>query len=110
RAPALANSRLAIVGQAAQGPLEEVLFRIGRQFTDHFQYLDLVKRACMSALDQVPEDDLELGQRKGEVGQHTQQTEPDSMRALRRALEERDRELQDLRNSLAVRVATRLRG
>jgi hypothetical protein len=107
RAPALAGSRLAVVGHHADVVLEQVLFRIGRLFNDHFQYLEMVKRACLSALDRVPEDDPSL--RVGEFGQHSEHTEPDSMRVLRRTLEERTGELQELRNSLAVRLVTRMR-
>jgi hypothetical protein len=107
RAPALAGSRLAVAAPRGDTATKESLFRIGQLFNDHFQYLDLVKCACLSALDRVPEDDLSL--RVGEFGQHNEHTEPDSMRVLRRLLEERTRELHDLRNSRIVRLVTRVR-
>jgi hypothetical protein len=106
RAPALAGSRLAIVGHRSNDVFEEALFRVGRLFNDHFQYLEMVKRACLSAMDRAPEEDPSL--RPGEFGQHTEHSEPDSMRVLRRMLDERTRELQDLRKSMTVRVVTRM--
>jgi hypothetical protein len=109
RAPALAGSALAVVGHRANQSLYESLLRIGGLFNDHFRYLDLVKQACFAALDQVQEDEALFAMRIGEVGQHTEHTEPDSIRVLRRALDERNRELMDLRNSLTVRLVTRLR-
>ncbi len=45
-APALASSSLAVVGHRGQKVFAEALFRLGRLFTDHFCYLDLVKQAC----------------------------------------------------------------
>jgi antitoxin component HigA of HigAB toxin-antitoxin module len=106
RAPALAGSRLAIVGHRSNDALEEALARVGHLFNDHFQYLEMVKRACLSAMDRAPEEDTSL--RPGEIGQHTEHSEPDSMRVLRRMLEERTRELQDLRSSMTVRLVTRM--
>lgn len=104
-APALAGSRLAIVANDANTTCEEALFRIGRLFVDHFRYLDLIKDAFQSALEQREQNAATSFQRNG----RSQHAELDSLAALRLALDERERELQQIRNSTAVRLANRLR-
>jgi len=111
RAPALAGSGLAAVGHRAQAEFEEALIRIGLLFTDHFQYLDLVKRACLSALERSREDDIMQTMRHGGPGQHTgnsELTESYSISTLWQALEDRNQEFLEMRNSLTVQMAIRL--
>jgi len=109
QAPSLAGSGLAVVGQRAQAAFDEALFRIRRLFNDHFLYLDLVKRACLAALENGLNDDASLALHYSETGQHDGQADPPALRLLRQALDERTHELLEIRNSLTVRLATRLR-
>lgn len=98
RAPALSGSRLAIVARRSNESCAEALFRIGRLFADHFQYLRLVQQACESALE--PRELARPARSPADI---------ELINGLRRALQERERELADLRKSTAVSLAGRLR-
>jgi hypothetical protein len=104
-APALAGSRLALVSRRDNAVLESVLGRIGQLFASQFQFLDLIKRVCDSALDHSVVSEPLSSLRAGVLEPQTLTTTYD----LRRALMERERELLEVRQSLSFRILQGIR-
>jgi hypothetical protein len=96
-APALAESRIALVSRRDNGVLDTGLTRIGHLFAKQFQFVDLIKRVCDSALEQSDlSDPLRGSPRAGVLDSQTGKSAYD----LRRALAEREQELLALRQSV----------
>lgn len=104
-APALAGSRIALVFRRDNAVFESILARIGQLFANQFQFLDLIKRICDSALEQGILNEPISSTRGGVLDPHTLTTAYD----LRRALMEREQELRELRQSVTFRIVQGIR-
>jgi hypothetical protein len=104
-APALAESRLALVSCRDNAIFENALARIGNLFANQFQFLDLIKRICDSALEQSVLNEPISNQRAGILEPQSLITTYD----LRRALMEREQELLQLRQSFTFRILQGIR-
>lgn len=104
-APALVESRLALVSRRDNTSFEGVLARIGHLFAGQFRFLDLIKRVCDSALEQSALSEPLSNQRAGILEPQSLITTYD----LRRALMEREQELMELRQSFTFRIVQGIR-
>jgi hypothetical protein len=104
-APALAESRIALVTRRENVTFESVLSRIGHQFANQFQFLDVIKRICDSALEQSVLNEPLPTLRAGVLEPQSLTTTYD----LRRALVQREQELMELRQSFTFRVIQGIR-
>lgn len=112
-APALAESRIALVSRRDNVVLDTSLTRIGQLFAKQFQFLDLIKRVCDSALEQSDlNDPLRGSPRAGVLDSQQWKTAYD----LRRSLAECEQELltlrqsvDDMTRSLTFRILQRIR-
>lgn len=104
-APALSESRIALVFRRDNAGLESMLVRIGQLFANQFQFLDLIKGMCDSALEQGILNEPISSTRGGVLDPQTLTTAYD----LRRALMEREQELLELRQSFTFRIVQGIR-
>ncbi len=104
-APALAESRIALVTRRENVTFESVLSRIGDLFANQFQLLDVIKRICDSALEQSVLNEPLPTLRAGVLEPQSLTTTYD----LRRALVEREQELMELRQSFTFRLIQSIR-
>lgn len=115
-APALVDSRLALVSRRDNVVFESMLARIERTFANQFQFLDLIKRICDSALEESVFNEPLSTLRAGTLEPQSLITTYD----LRRTLVEREQqfqaqlvelrqELQDMRQSLTYRILQSIR-
>lgn len=104
-APALAESRIALVTRRENVALESALSRIGHLFANQFQLLDVIKQVCDSALEQSVLNEPLPTLRAGVLEPQSLTTTYD----LRRALVEREQELMQLRQSLTFRIIQGIR-
>ncbi len=104
-APALAESRIALVGRREDVVFESVLARIGHLFANQFQFLDVIKRICDSALEQSILSEPLPTLRAGVLEPQSLTTTYD----LRRALVQREQELMELRQSFTFRIIQGIR-
>jgi hypothetical protein len=104
-APALTQSRLALVSRRDNPTFDSALGRIEQLFASQFQMLDLIKRVCDSALEQSALNEPLSNQRAGLLEPQTLITTYD----LRRALMEREQELLQLRQSFTFRILQGIR-
>jgi hypothetical protein len=113
-APALAGSRLAVVGRRSNPVVAEALFRTGRLFADNFRFLDLVRETCLAAVQKASLDDPSVAVRWPGPDSTSPLSGPAAVKALQLALETKERELQVLQGAMdelirsrAFRVAVR---
>ena len=104
-APALAESRIALVGRRENVDFESIIARIGHLFANQFQLLDIIKRTCDSALEQSVLTEPLPTLRAGVLEPQSLTTTYD----LRRALVEREQELMELRQSFTFRIIQGIR-
>lgn len=114
-APALAGSRLAVVGRRSNPVVAEALFRTGRLFADNFRYLDLVRETCLAAVQKVSLDDPSVMVRWPGPDATSPLGRPAAVKALQQALDAKERELQLLQGAMdeiirsrAFRIAVRV--
>lgn len=122
-APALVESRIALVSNRDHVDLESLLTRIGLLFANQYPFLNLVKRACNTALEQSVLNESLTGHTAGILDPQTVMTPYELRRVLmqreRESQEQRQKlhrenaellqELQDVRQSLTFRVLQRIR-
>ncbi len=104
-APALADSRIALVGRRDNAVFESALARIGQLFANQFHFLDLVKRICDAALEQSILNEPISNERAGVLDSQSLATTYE----LRRALMHREQELMELRQSFTFRIIQGIR-
>lgn len=104
-APALSESRIALVFRRDNAAFESILVRIGHLFANQFPFLDLIKRICDSALEQGILNEPISSTRGGVLDPQTLTTAYD----LRRALREREQELLELHQSFTFRIVQGIR-
>lgn len=103
--PALAESRIALVSRRKNVAFESFLSRIEPLFANQFQFLDVIKRICDSALEQSVLNEPLPSLRAGVLEPQSLTTTYD----LRRALVQREQELMELRRSFTFRVIQGIR-
>lgn len=104
-APALIQSRLALVGRRDNSVFQNSITRIGQIFANQFQFLDHIKRMCDTALEQSVFLEPLPRQRAGALESNSLTTAYD----LRRALADCERELAEVRQSSIFRALERIK-
>jgi hypothetical protein len=113
-APALAASRLGVVGPRGDAAFDETVFRARQFFADPFRHHDLLRRACANALEQASAAGAQPA--AAETGDEIDVDPSEQVLELERALEGREREIEALHKmlramtgSVAYRLAHRAR-
>jgi hypothetical protein len=106
-APALAGSRLAVVGRRSNPVVAEALFRTGRLFADNFRFLDLVKETCLAVVQRASLDDPCLAVRWPGPDSTSPLGGPAAVKVLQQALDTKEKELLALTAAMDAMIRSR---